>query len=80
MALRSTVRGPVRDFLTRVHVSFPVALAGMDGFDLAHELGNMQGVLPFTAVFDRRGSIAHRKVGETSFDELSAWAHSMKAS
>ena len=59
-------------------VSFPVALAGMDGLDLTHELGNAQGVLPFTVVFDHRGQPVHRKVGETSFDELAGWARAAK--
>jgi thiol-disulfide isomerase/thioredoxin len=71
--------GPVNEFLTRVRVGFPIALAGVDGFDLTHELGNGQGVLPFTVVFDRRGQPVHRKVGETSFDELAGWARAMKA-
>ena len=70
--------GPVSDFLTRVRVSFPIALAGIDGFDLTHELGNRQGVLPFTVVFDRRGQPVHHKIGETSYEELAAWAREMK--
>lgn len=70
--------GPVKEFLTRVRVGFPVALAGMDGFDLAHELGNAMGVLPYTVVFDRGGLVVHRKVGETSYEELAGWAAAMK--
>jgi len=68
---------PVNEFLARVPVTFPVALAGIDGSDLTRELGNTQGVLPYTVVFDRRGRSAHRKVGETSFDELRGWATAM---
>ncbi len=70
--------GPVADFLTRVKIGFPVALGGADGFDLAHALGNVHGVLPFTVVFDHRGHTVHRKVGETSFDELVGWAGALK--
>ena len=65
---------PVREFLGRVKIGFPVGLAGLDGTDLVHELGNLQGGLPFTVVIDTAGRIAHRKMGETSFDELAAWA------
>lgn len=68
---------PVNEFLARVPVTFPVALAGIDGSDLTRELGNVQGVLPFTVMFDRRGRPSHRKVGETSFDELAGWAGSL---
>ncbi len=70
--------GPVNDFLSRVKIGYPVALAGADGFDLTHDLGNVHGVLPFTVVFDERGRAVHRKVGETSFDELAGWAGAMK--
>jgi thiol-disulfide isomerase/thioredoxin len=70
--------GPVNEFLKRVRVGFPVALAGMDGFDLTHELGNTLGVLPFTVVFDSSGRAVHRKVGETSFNELAKWAKAIK--
>jgi thiol-disulfide isomerase/thioredoxin len=65
---------PVRSFLTRIPVGFPVVLAGPDGTDLLRELGNAQGGLPFSVVIDARGSITHRKLGETHFDELAAWA------
>ena len=64
---------PVREFLGRVKIGFPVGLAGLDGTDLVHELGNLQGGLPFTVVIDTAGRIAHRKMGETSYAELAGW-------
>ncbi len=64
---------PVREFLARVPISFPVGLAGFDGTDLSRRLGNAQGALPFTAVFSAGGRLRHRKLGETSFDELQSW-------
>jgi hypothetical protein len=30
--------------------------------------------LPFTAVFDGAGHMVQRKLGQTTFDELAAWA------
>jgi len=68
---------PVREFLARTPVGYAIAMAGFDGTDLSRQLGNESGALPFTAVFDRRGRVAHRKLGETSFDELAAWAAAM---
>lgn len=65
---------PVREFLQRVKVGFPIGLAGLDGTDLVRSLGNTQGGLPFSVMVDARGRIAQRKLGETRFDELSAWA------
>ena len=68
---------PVRQFLKRVPVSFAIGLAGFEGTDLSKRLGNAQGALPFTALFDARGRIVKRKLGETSFDELARWSRTM---
>lgn len=67
---------PVRDFLARSPVGYDIGMAGFDGTDLSRRLGNESGALPFTVVFGRDGAILHRKLGETSFDELSRWATS----
>jgi thiol-disulfide isomerase/thioredoxin len=64
----------VRDFLARTPVSFALALAGFEGVELSRRLGNLSGGLPFTVVFGRDGSVLHRHMGETSYDQLAAWA------
>jgi thiol-disulfide isomerase/thioredoxin len=69
--------GPVRQFLARQPVSFPVGLAGLAGTDLARALGNHRGSLPFTVVFNRKGQVIQRKLGQTSHRELSQWAKTM---
>jgi thiol-disulfide isomerase/thioredoxin len=65
--------GPVRQFLQRTPVSYAIGLAGFEGTELARSLGNDRGGLPFTAFFDRRGRLAHRKLGETNYAELAGW-------
>ena len=65
---------PVTEFLARVKVGFPIGLAGLDGMDLLHGLGNAQGGLPFTVVINAAGQLVQRKMGETSFEELAGWA------
>ena len=65
---------PVAEFLARVKVGFPIGLAGLDGMDLLHGLGNAQGGLPFTVVINAAGQLVQRKMGETSFEELAGWA------
>ncbi|MGA0610403.1 TlpA disulfide reductase family protein [Caldimonas sp. KR1-144] len=67
---------PVREFLAKTPVGFPIGLAGLTGTELVRALGNAQGGLPFTVVFDASGRIVHQKLGETSFDELAAVARS----
>jgi len=64
---------PVREFLTKVPVAFPIGLAGFTGVDLAKSLGNDRGGLPFSAVFDRQGAVAFRKLGTITPEDLSAW-------
>lgn len=65
---------PVRNFLARQPLGFPVALAGLEGTEMSRELGNTQGALPFTVLFDAGGRIVQRKLGETHRAELQAWA------
>jgi thiol-disulfide isomerase/thioredoxin len=65
---------PVREFLTRVKIGFPTALAGLEGTELVQQLGNPQGGLPFSVMIDAAGRVQQRKLGETHFDELAGWA------
>ena len=67
----------VREFLLKQPLSFAVGMAGLEGTALSRQLGNEQGALPFTAVFDRQGRLAQRKLGQTDFQELSAWARGL---
>ena len=68
---------PVREFLAKTPVGFPIGLAGLTGTELVRALGNAQGGLPFTVVIDASGRIVQQKLGETSFDELAGWAAAM---
>ncbi|WP_394756603.1 redoxin family protein [Rhodoferax sp.] len=65
---------PVKQFLAKSPVTFPVALAGVSGVELGRSLGNLSGGLPFTVVLGSDGLIAHRKIGKVSPENLLAWA------
>ncbi len=65
---------PVREFLAGTPVSYRIGLAGMDGTGLSRNLGNQNGGLPFTAVFNAAGQVVLRKLGETSLEQMQAWA------
>lgn len=69
---------PVRDFLARRPLGFPIVLAGLEGTQWSRELGNAQGGLPFTVLFDRHGRLVQRKLGETNFDELMRWRAALR--
>lgn len=67
-------RDPVKRFLAKAPVSFPVAMAGVSGMELVKSLGNLSGGLPFTVVLGSDGSVLHRKMGKVSPQDLQAWA------
>ncbi|MEY8689811.1 MAG: redoxin family protein [Leptothrix sp. (in: b-proteobacteria)] len=64
---------PVRDFLKKTPVSFPIGLAGFAGSELARTLGDASGGLPFTVLFNAQGEAVQHKLGETHADELKGW-------
>lgn len=65
---------PVKRFLAKTPVSFPVAMAGVSGMELVKSLGNLSGGLPFTVVLGSDGLVLHRKMGKVSAEDLRAWA------
>jgi thiol-disulfide isomerase/thioredoxin len=67
----------VSEFLLRTPVSYAIALAGFEGGALSHQLGNANGALPYTAVFNRHGAIVQRRLGESSVDELTGWTKAL---
>jgi len=64
---------PVQAFLKASPLGFPVGMAGLAGTDVARQLGNQAGVLPYTVVFDAQGQVVRRKLGETTYGELEVW-------
>lgn len=64
---------PVKTFLQRQPLAFPVALAGMEGLALSKSLGNQVGGLPFTVLVGADGSILNRKIGKLSARDLTLW-------
>ena len=64
---------PVVRFLAQSPVSFPVALAGLDGASLTRELGNTAGGLPFSVLFDAQGAVRDRKLGQLHAPDLAGW-------
>lgn len=65
---------PVREFLARRPVSFPIGMAGLAGTDLGRTLGNKSGSLPFSVVIGRGGRVTARKLGVIAPTDLARWA------
>jgi len=70
LALALDSREAVQVFLKQLPLRLPLGLAGLTGFDLVRILGNTQGGLPFSVVFDTDGEIVWRKLGPTQLSEL----------
>lgn len=65
---------PVKAFLSKSPVTFPIAMSGLAGVELSKSLGNLSGGLPFTVVIGSQGDVLHRKMGQVTPADLTAWA------
>lgn len=66
----------VLEFISRFKLELTVAMAGIGGMELLRSLGNLQGALPFSVAIDASGWIRHRRLGESTYEELVSWANS----
>ena len=65
--------GAVKRFRDSLKLELPLLIAGAAGTELARELGNTSGALPYTVLIDRSGFIARSKLGQLREAELRAW-------
>lgn len=68
---------PVRAFLKKLPLDFPVGIAGFAGADLSRRLGNADGALPFSVILDAAGHVARRQLGESQYEDLVRWARAI---
>ena len=60
----------VREFLQKTPVSYPIVIGGLEGSNLAKQMGNSQGALPYTVVISPNGKSSFTKLGKISENEL----------
>jgi thiol-disulfide isomerase/thioredoxin len=65
--------GVVRDWLKNRPLNYPVGLAAQSGIALGKSLGNTEGGLPFSVLFDPLGNLQQRKVGSVLAQDLAVW-------
>jgi thiol-disulfide isomerase/thioredoxin len=70
---------PVLEFIARFKLELTVAMAGVDGLEWQRAMGNSAGGLPFSLVLDAAGRVRQRKLGETTWDDLTRWAADIAA-
>jgi peroxiredoxin len=62
----------INDFVKETKVSYPLLVADMQGMDLANNLGNDKGVLPYTVIINADGSVEKTYFGRISKPLLEA--------
>lgn len=60
----------VADYLKQSPVSYPVFLTENESFELASQLGNNQGVLPYTIIIDADGNVIETFMGRITKEML----------
>jgi thiol-disulfide isomerase/thioredoxin len=60
----------ITQFASKTKVSYPLYVAGMTGTDLARDLGNSNGGLPYTVLIGADGQVKKTYLGALKFDEL----------
>ena len=62
----------IAEFSAKFKIKYPIYVAGMAGTDLARQLGDVNGGLPFTVVIGADGQVKKTYLGTIKFDELKA--------
>ncbi|WP_293602853.1 TlpA disulfide reductase family protein, partial [Polaromonas sp. 17-63-33] len=60
----------VNEYLQTSPVSYPILLSENENMDLAIQLGNEQGVLPYTVIIDANGNVIDTFLGRITLSLL----------
>ncbi len=63
----------VRGFLQRVPVDYPIVIETPGPRDASVQLGNAQGLLPYSVLFDAQGRMLKAKLGPFAHGEIDSW-------
>jgi thiol-disulfide isomerase/thioredoxin len=64
---------PVRSFLSRIRVTFPIGMAASNGQELSRALGDTAEALPYSVLIGAAGRVLGRKMGRLTSAELDHW-------
>jgi thiol-disulfide isomerase/thioredoxin len=62
----------VRPYAAEMRINYPILVGDLEAIDLARQAGNRLGGLPFTVVFDRKGTAVHSQLGGINEQRLTA--------
>jgi thiol-disulfide isomerase/thioredoxin len=60
----------IENFAAKYRISYPLYVAGANGIELSRQLGNKNGGLPFTVLFDKNGVAAKTYLGRLQMTQL----------
>ncbi|CAG9176767.1 TlpA disulfide reductase family protein [Cupriavidus respiraculi] len=60
----------IQQFVQKIPVSYPLAVAGFAGTELSRQFGNVAGGLPYTVVIAPDGAVSYRKMGRVTGADL----------
>ncbi|PSM15169.1 TlpA family protein disulfide reductase [Stenotrophomonas maltophilia] len=63
----------VRRFLQQVPVDYPIVIETPGPRDASVQLGNAQGLLPYSVLFDAQGRMVKAKLGPFTHGEIERW-------
>ena len=63
----------VRGFLQQVPVDYPIVIETPGPRDASVQLGNAQGLLPYSVLFDAQGRLVKAKLGPFAHGEIDSW-------
>ncbi|MBA0273948.1 TlpA family protein disulfide reductase [Stenotrophomonas maltophilia] len=63
----------VRGFLQQVPVDYPIVIETPGPRDASVQLGNAQGLLPYSVLFDAQGRMVKAKLGPFAHGEIDSW-------
>ena len=63
----------IRTFSQEQPQPYPLLIGGNDALPLSQQIGNRQGVLPFTVLISPQGQIEQRQFGALSAETLNQW-------
>jgi len=66
----------IRRFKTQLNLDLPLLVAGATGSELARELGNPSGALPYTVLISPRGTVVQTRLGLVRPELLRSWLDS----
>ncbi|HZW13510.1 MAG TPA: TlpA disulfide reductase family protein [Noviherbaspirillum sp.] len=60
----------IKEFAAKHQISYPLYIGGMGGTELARQLGNQAGALPFTVLIGADGAVKKTYLGRLKMEEL----------